>query len=238
MTVSPLSLVRGSVLATVFAASAAFAGPVEDFRSDYREMYANYRTALFTTNAGRQEDAVQALSALEETYWAMRDTYGDTPPPQFADDPAWPETMEQVGGLLEQASAEVGAGELAAAHETLEGIRDLFGSLHLRNDIASFSDRMNAYHAEMEHVLGLDLSTTDMGMLRERAAVLDYLARRVLETPPRDAEGSAEYEKLATALRASADAFLAATRDGNADSVKAAVAGLKKPYSQMFLKFG
>ncbi|RYH08945.1 hypothetical protein [Tropicimonas sp. IMCC6043] len=232
------SLLSTLALAAVLSAPVAFAGPVADFEGDYREMYANYRTALFMTNAGKPEAAVKALTALEETFWALNDSYGTTPPPHYADDPAWGETMSRVGGLLEQAAAEAEAGDLPAAHETLEGIRDLFGSLHLRNDIASFSDRMNAYHAEMEHVLEMDLSKADVGMLRERAAVLDFLARRVIDTPPEEAIGSAEFDQLAKPFRASADAFLEATRSGDPEAVKAAVAGLKKPYSQLFLKFG
>ena len=31
-----------------------------------------------------------------------------------------------------------------------------FGELHIRNGLYTFSDRMNTYHAKMEHVLGND----------------------------------------------------------------------------------
>ena len=225
-------------LAALVAAPLAHAGPVEDFQGDYRQMYANFRTALAATNDSGQEAAVSAIAALDETFWVLNDTFGPTPPPQFAGDAQWGATLSQVGGLLEQAAAEAGAGDLASAHETLEGIRDLFGSLHLRNDIATFSDRMNAYHAEMEQVLAMDLAKADMGILREHAAVLNYLAQKVLDAPPDGSAQSGDYDGLAKAFGASAEAFLKAAREADAPAVKAAIEGLKAPYSKLFLRYG
>ena len=73
------------------------------------------------------------------------------------------------------------------SHATLEAVREAFGALHARNGIETFSDRMNAYHAQMEHILGLDLSALDAAgkqAMLEQAAVLAYLAQDVLAGPP------------------------------------------------------
>ncbi|MCB1332334.1 MAG: hypothetical protein KDK26_01450 [Roseivivax sp.] len=222
-------------------ASAAWAGPVAEFETAFRQTYGAYRVALFRTNAGQQADSVAALGQVQAGLTAMMARYRDAPPPHYADDPQWAETLDKVAALVAAAQGEVDAGQLPQAHETLEGVRDLIGDLHARNSVETFSDRMNAYHAEMEHVLALDLSGLDaaaMGDLRERAGVLGYLAQDVLGAPPPEAAGNAEYDGLAKAFAGSVEALRAAVRGDDAEQIKAAVGGLKVPYSKLFLKFG
>lgn len=217
------------------------AGPVTDFESAYGEMYAGYRTALFATNSGNAEKSAAALTGLQKQWDALVSTYGQTPPPQYEADAQWPEMIAEISSRLAKASEAVGKGDLPESHETLEHVREAFSALHARNGIETFSDRMNAYHAEMERILGLDLSTLDadakQGIL-EHAAVLAYLAQDILSSPPAKAEGDADYADLSGAMQASVDQLLAAARAGDDAAIKAAVGGLKVPYSKFFLKFG
>ena len=100
---------------------------------------------------------------------------------------------------------------------------------------------MNAYHAEMEVILGIDLSAMDAAakqVLLEHAAVLAYLAEDVLSAPPPAAPGNPEYAPLADAVQNSVDQFLAAARSGDEAALRSAIGGLKVPYSKLFLKFG
>jgi hypothetical protein len=223
------------------ALSSASAGPVSDFENAYRQMYGAYRAALFKTNMGDAEASTGAMGKFASQFAALDATYGDAPPPHYADDPLWGETMAEAGRLAGQAKAQIAAGELAEAHETLEGVREVFGDLHIRNGVETYSDRMNAYHAEMEHLLGLDIAALDdamIGDVRERAAVLAYLAADVLGAPPAEAEGNAEYATLAAAFEASVTALLDAARTGDPEAVRKAVSQVKKPYSMLFVKFG
>jgi len=219
----------------------ALAGPVADFEGDFAGMYASYRGALFATNSGDAAKSGKALGALDSAWAALTTEYGTTPPPQYADDVQWASMVAEVQGDLDKAKAEAGAGELDTAHVTLEAIREAFSDLHARNGIETFSDRMNAYHAEMEHVLEVDIAAIDAATgqtLLEHAAVLSYLADDILQAAPAGAEGSGEYAALSKALQASVDQFLAAARSGDDAALKAAVGGLKVPYSKFFLKFG
>lgn len=231
----------GLAALTILAATSATAGPASEFEATFRQMYATYRVALFKTSAGQQAESASAVTGLAGKLAALTDTYGKAPPPQFAEDPAWDSTLTSAAELVTKANAQVTDNALAEAHETLEGVRDLFGDLHARNGVETFSDRMNAYHAAMEHLLDMDLSQPDaaqIGLVREQAAVLSYLADDVLTAPPPEAAGSAEYDTLATAFDASVKGLMAAARSGDASAVKAAVATLKAPYSKLFLKFG
>ena len=217
------------------------AGPVTDFESAYGEMYAGYRTALFATNSGNAEKSAAALTGLQKQWDALVSAYGQTPPPQYEADAQWPEMIAEVSSRLAKASEAVGKGDLPESHETLEHVREAFSALHARNGIETFSDRMNAYHAEMESILALDLSTLDEGAkqaILEHSAVLAYLARDILSSPPAKAEGDADYAVLSGAMQASVDQLLAAARAGDDAAIKAAIGGLKVPYSKFFLKFG
>jgi hypothetical protein len=217
------------------------AGPVTDFETAYGEMYAGYRSALFATNSGNAEKSAAALTGLQNQWDALVSTYGQTPPPQYEADPQWPEMIAEVSSRLAKASEAVGKGDLPEGHETLEHVREAFSALHARNGIETFSDRMNAYHAEMERILGLDLATLDEGAkqgILEHAAVLAYLAQDVLSSPPANAEGDADYAALSGAMQASVDQLAAAARAGDDAAIKAAIGGLKVPYSKFFLKFG
>lgn len=219
----------------------AMAGPVEDFESVYDTAYAQYRTALFATNAGNAERSVAVLGQLDSAWSALMAQYRASPPPQYEADPMWDETIEEVTTILDAATTQVAAGDLAMAHVTLEGVREALGALHARNNIETFSDRMNAYHAEMEAILEMDLDLVDATArqrLLEHSAVLAYLARDVLSAPPAVARDNAEYAPLAAAMQASVDQFVAAARAGDDAALRTAVGGLKVPYSRLFLQFG
>jgi soluble cytochrome b562 len=222
-------------------AAPVWASPVADFENSFGDVYAQYRAALFMTNSGDADRSAKSLEALEAKWKAIDATYRQSPPPQYADDAQWVATLTSVTGYVDKANAEVKGGKLADAHATLESIRDEIGTLHQRNQVETFSDRMNAYHAQMEHVLAADLASLDAAAMRsllEQAAVLSYLADDVLQTPPPGAADRADYKAQAAEFRAATDAMLAAARSGDAAAVKAAVGHLKAPYSKFLLNFG
>ncbi|CUH63326.1 hypothetical protein TG4357_00606 [Thalassovita gelatinovora] len=232
------------LLAGVFALAtfgSATAGPVSDFEDVYRQMYGAYRIVLFKTNLGDVGASTEAMTSFTSQLDALSATYGAAPPPHYEDDPHWDDTMAEVTQLAAATKALIDAGELAEAHEVLEAVREAFSALHIRNGIQTFSDRMNAYHAEMEHLLALDMATLDAKMMtkvHERAAVMSYLAAEVIATPPADATGNDAYAKLVADFDISVSALLDAVRSGDPDAVKAAVGKVKKPYSLLFVKFG
>lgn len=235
------NILTATALSWMLAPGLALAGPVDDFEKTFRDMYGSYRVALFATNSGDSEKTRQAMADFEGKWSRIVAEFGVAAPPQYEDDPLWSETIASVKTDLEKAQGEADAGDLAQAHETLESIRDSIGDLHQRNGIETFSDRMNAYHAEMEHILDTDISDIDAVLARkllEQAAVLDYLADDVLASPPPDAEGNGEYQELARALKGSVESFLGAARSADPNALKTSLRALKAPYSKFFLKFG
>lgn len=225
---------RGLVTLTAAAllwGGAAIAGPFSDFEAKLRTAYGDYRVALFATNAG---DASKAAAALAKfgTEWAQ--LAGQPAPPQYEDDSQFSETMRVVGDLARAANDEVGAGALPKAHETLEKVRDAIGDMHLRAGLYTVSDRMNAYHRQMEKVIGN--KAIDARTAGEDAAVLSFLIDDVIAHPPMPADPA--FQALAADAKASVDKLRSAAEAGDMAAVKAAIAGLKPAYSKLFLKFG
>jgi hypothetical protein len=219
-------------------ASAALAGAVGDYEASLRRAYADYRAALFFTNSGNADKAADAVSAFEEQWAAL--TAGAEPPPQYADDAAYAATVSEVSALAGKASAEIAGDQLPAAHETLEGIREEIEALHERNGVISFSDRMNAYHAQMEEILAAGSGSLDaaaLGRLREEAAVLVFLADGIARHPLPESDNP-EFAPLLAAMENSATALLEAARSGDAAAAASALKALKPAYSKFFLKFG
>lgn len=234
-------LLPAALLLTLATTGLATAGPVTDFESAFRQAWASYREALFRTNSGDATAAADALSRFDEQWAALMETWRDAPPPQYEDDPRWPETVSGIENLAAEAEARVADNALPAAHETLEGIRDLAADLHDRNRVETFSDRMNAYHAQMERILSMDLANPTaetLTTLHERAAALAWLSDDVLRRPPPEAADDPAYQPLADAFAGSVTALLAAARSREPERIRAAAGKLKPAYAKLFLDFG
>ena len=163
-------------------------------------------------------------------------------PAPYDRDTALATSLSDVSKVYAKASEQVNAKQLAAAHETLEAARDIMAEMRHRNNVVVFSDHMNAYHSEMEKLLidGPKIMTKAHGMhlLSAQAGVLAYLSKRLTSEAPANLNGNAEFRKLVIAVDLSIAALQAALLTDNFDAVKDAMSKVKKPYSQLFLKFG
>lgn len=232
----------GSVVAFVAVTLAlpVAASPFTEAEAQLRGAYGAYRAALFLSNQGKGPETLSALEKFNAAWDGLAAGWGQTPPPQYADDAGLPLTFQTVDGLIESATAQATAGDLAAAHETLEAVRDEVAALHARNGLIGFSDRMNDYHAAMEKVLTTEYSVSGAGaaaQLLADARLLDYLATQILTHPAPEAD-AAEYAPLMAGFVASVEAFLAAAEAGDVAATLAARGGLKPAYSKLFAKFG
>jgi site-specific recombinase len=114
--------------------------------------------------------------------------------------------------------------------------------LRRRNGVVVFSDHMNAYHAQMEHVLidgPAQLATPQGAMaLLAQVGALDYLAARLRSEAPAALLANPDFVALQQQVQASVAAVRDALVRQDPAAAKAAMDKVKKPYSQMFLKFG
>lgn len=206
------------------------------------QAYAPYRAALFRTNSKAQAESEQAMVQARQAWQAILERYAAAPPIPYDRDPEFRTSLNAVVRVYEQAAGEVGQGKLAQAHETLEQARDIMAELRRRNGVVVFSDHMNAYHAEMEHVLeqGPAMTSSPQAMLTlvKRVGVLEYLAKRLRSEAPKALQSDAEFGAALQALETSVYTLHRAAMNQDATAAREALGRLKGPYSRMFLKFG
>ena len=228
-----------AVLGLVSGFSAQAADPVTEA---INQAYGPYRAALFRTNSKAQAESEQAMAQAQQTWKSVIDRFAAKPPIPYDRDPDFSVTLNEVVKVYEQAAGEIAARKLPEAHETLEKARDLMAEMRRRNGVIVFSDHMNAYHSEMEHVLqqGPGLTTAPQGMLAlaERAGVMAYLAGKLRSEAPKALMNDAEFGAALQALEASVAALRKAVTNQDAAAARDALGKLKGPYSKMFLKFG
>lgn len=231
-----------AVAATVAALAPASGWAADAITDAMQAAYAPYRAALFRTNSKAQAESEQALAAARSQWRALVERHGARPGAPYDRDVAFAATLTQVDEVYARAEAQVAARQLPEAHETLEKARDLLSDLRRRNNVVVFSDHMNAYHGQMEHVLvdgpkllGQPGRLLDVAAL---AGTLDYLAGRLRSEAPAALAQDTEFKALADAVQASVSALRAALSRQDEAAVREAIGKLKGPYSRFFLKFG
>ncbi len=233
----PLSIALS--LNAALTTPALAADPVTDAM---QAAYAPYRAALFRTNSKAQPESQQAIAQTQEAWKSLSDRFAAKPPAPYDRDTDFAPMLAKVGAVYDKAATEIGAGKLAEAHETLEAARDLQADLRRRNGVVVFSDHMNAYHAEMEHLLieGPKVLEGPQGpqLLMAQVGTLEYLARQMRTQAPSALAGDAEFEAALKAVESSVQGVKRTLLTQDLAAVKAALGQVKGPYSKMFLKFG
>ncbi len=202
------------------------------------EAYGAYRTALFQTNANDQKGTLDALAAAQVGWTKVVASYRNSPPPAYATDTRFGADLDKVSDLLRRAQSEAAAGTLPAAHETLEGVRDILGELRRRNGVIVFSDHINTYHAEMEHIIGGEIPADNKPRLTEQTGILVYLDKKMRENASQALQDDAKFRQLSAANTSAIEKLRSALAAGNPVEIKAAIEGLKPAYAKLFLAFG
>jgi hypothetical protein len=233
----PIAAALAMALATCAPARAADAAT-----EAIQAAYAPYRVALFRTNGQSQPEAQKAIDQAQQAWQGVIERFAARPPVPYDRDPAFADTLREVAAVYDKAGRQIQAGQLTAAHDTLEAARDLLAALRQRNGVVVFSDAMNAYHAEMEHLLiqGPAMLAGPQGLPRFTAqvGVLDYLARQLRAQAPASLRQNAEFDALLKDLETSVQPLLQAALAQDAAALGVALGRLKPAYSKLFMKFG
>lgn len=225
--------------ASTLSFAAWSADPVTDA---LQKAYAPYRAALFKTNSGQAAESADALKQAQQAWGQVAQLVKSQPTVPYANDALMARTLSGVEANYAKAAQEVAAGQLPQAHATLEAVRDLLSELRRQNQVVVYSDHMNAYHAQMEHLLDEGpkwLKAGDgMPRLAAQAGVLSYLAERLTSEAPAAVQASPEFKELLAAVNRSVAGLTSAIASGDKAQIEKAIGQVKAPYSKLFVKFG
>ncbi|NSL54961.1 hypothetical protein [Uliginosibacterium aquaticum] len=225
-----------------FLLATGIANAADPFTDAMLKAYAPYRAALFKTNQTSQPDAQQAIAQARTSWASILKQFMVKAPPPYDRDTQFADSLAEVSKVYDKAAAEIDKGQLIEAHETLEEARDVMAQLRARNNVIVFSDHMNAYHAQMEHVLieGPKILDGANGFLELTAqtGALEMLANKLASEASADLRGNEEFKTSCAAVQKSVTDLKAALFSQDKAKVKEALGKIKVPYSKMFIKFG
>lgn len=204
--------------------------------------YAPYRVALFKTNNGTQQEAENALQQAMKSWMNLDDKYAVKPLPPYDRDAEFKQTLQAVTDVYRNAETQIKQNELAEAHESLEQVRELIAEIRHRNQIITYSDHMNAYHEQMEKLLELNKAGAEqknyLDKVTLQTGVLVYLSHQLETEAMASLKTDAEFIQLLGKQQKSVSLLQDAVMAHDLQAVNTAIAGLKVPYSKLFVKFG
>lgn len=238
-----ISVLSVLILMTLSTASLASENRFKLFNEDVMQAYSAYRIALFQTNMKDMEKSQNSVQKFQQNWTKIIDVYGTAPPETFSSDPQWETTLKNISSIARKSAEEIKNNELAAAHETLEAIRDELSDLRRRNSVIIFSDHINNYHAVMEKLFEPkykpeNLDDKTISHIRMQQGKLNYLAEAITRNAPEAYQQDQKYQKLQKVLMNSLDQLDAALTANDPEKIAGAIKGLKPAYAKLFVNFG
>jgi hypothetical protein len=228
------------------AAAAALCAPLlalparaaDPFTDAVAQAHPPYRVALFRSVAGPPEAARAAIDQAAAAWDSVEARFRIMLPVPYAGDADWPATRDAVRRAFAEARAAAALGDLPAAQEALEMVREHLGEMRRRNGVVAYSDHVNLYRAEMERALERLEQGAPVEELREAAGVLVFLAARLESEAPPGTREAPLFRDAVAGLRAATERSRDAARAGEPAALAAAGRALNPAFARLFVNFG
>jgi hypothetical protein len=199
--------------------------------------YRSYREAVHYHETGNVDLAELALDEFVAAWKAVEARYAGKPPPAYAKDAAFAETLAAIGG---KAASAVGAAP-AEALFALRPIRADLAALRKRNSQTVFSDCVDAMNAAMDRLWAYrqkppGAKEVPAFKAAVQAATAQY--RRCLDEAPAPLRDAAEFRRLLEGALASFARLEAAGEAVNAELVVSLLRELRSFDKLIWLRFG
>lgn len=124
-----------------------------DFTGIMAETNTVYIKALVSTSQKNISPSKSSIDELVGKLSYVSDTYGEAPPQMYANDKNWAIEIKRAVLIAEYSQEMLEEDDIETAHSTLEIMRDLFFSLHEKNDVIQVGDLLTVFHASMEEAI-------------------------------------------------------------------------------------
>ncbi len=222
-------------LVAVFAATPAIADEATDaFHAAVADAYRQYREAVHYHENGNSELGDMALDQFVADWKALTARYAGSPPPAYAKDAAFAETLTAIEAKAASALGSAPAEALLA----LKPIRADLAALRKRNGQHVFSDCIDAMNAAMDRLWEYRQKPPDAKRLPVfQAATRDTAARyrECREQAPPALRESAEFNRMIDGALASFARLEAATE---AELIISLLRELRSFDKLIWLRFG
>ena len=191
-----------TILFFITFSSSAKPTAVDEFHAALTEADRSYRSASFYLRTGNPGVAAMELQTLSEKWQSLSRTFNDHPPEIYVNDPAWAETLGQIGHRIDAALANAVTGKIKAARGKLDPIRAALTNLRRRNGIFIFADCVEEANQAMDalyvyrHRPPRFGDQRDVDQLLRRAAVTAHWYARCFKTAPKQYKASTEFQRL------------------------------------------
>jgi hypothetical protein len=199
-----------------------------------RDFDAMFIPALALTSQQKAQPALRAAQALA-TFVEQHQAAGDR-------------LLAPIQTVVTKAVAQIEAGKIAPAHETLEGIRNQLAAQRRAMGVDYPLDRLTDFHEVMEAIVapaiagGKALDDDYFANLPGLATEASHLWAQVEQTSfakiVADTQQLQQLDKLVSAERQALVRLNRAIRDGQRDAIVAAAADLKPPFAKLYMSFG
>jgi len=222
------------LLAALAPCPAAADEATDAFHAAVAGAYRQYREAIHYHETGNSELAELALDQFLAEWKSLAARYADKPPPAYAKDADFAETLTAIEG---KATSAVGSAP-AEALLALKPIRDDLAALRKRSGQRVFSDCVDAMNAAMDRLWAYRRKPPDAKQLPAFQAATRATAgryRECLEQAPAALRDSAEFRRMMEGALASFARLEAAS---DAELIVSLLRELRSFDKLIWLRFG
>lgn len=215
-----------------------------DFHSALADAYTHYREAAFYSRSDNTPVAGLALDEFVVKWTAVVEHFADSPPPEYAGDARWGETLRDILAHAESGLEALDSDDPKAAREAIGPIRGMLGELRRRNGVVIWSDLVDELSAAMDvlaryrrDVKDLD-DTGTVAKVREQAAIVAALFERCRKEAAPEIAGEPEFIRLIEGANESMGRLQTSLETKSLRLYRIGIGELRSYERIMYLRFG
>ncbi len=215
-----------------------------DFQTVQAVAYAHYREAVFYTRTGNTPVAGLALDEFVTKWAALVQAYADSPPPEYAADAKFGDTLRNVLARAEKGLEALDADDPDTAGDAIKPIRRILAELRKRNGLVTWSDLVDELSAAMDvlaryrrEVKELD-DPAIVSMVRDQAAIVAALFKRCGREAAHEVANDPEFKRLISGASESMGRLMESLETKSVRLYRIGIGELRSYERIMYLRFG